>query len=133
MGKIDRRLKRILGLARQAPPKSTADPAPPFLARQVFERWQNEPAIDSSRSRFRPALVLAGGAVALVLAGGLAFLLWPSLGKKLQVVEAEAQEAPAESLKELAMIVEQPPVWQGGQELSAWLTVLRSATEKGKP
>ena len=63
MNEIDRRLKRILGLARQASPKSTADPAPPFLARQVFERWQNEPPTDSSRSRFRPALVLAGGAV----------------------------------------------------------------------
>ena len=133
MSKIDQRLKRILGLARQAPPKSTGDPAPPFLARQVFERWQNEPAMDSPRPCFRPALVLAGGAVALVLAGGLAFLLWPNLGKKPQIVEAEAQGAPAERLKELAMIVEQPPVWQGGQEQSAWLTVLRSATEPGKP
>ena len=114
MGKIDRRLKRILGLARQAPPNRRETQRRLSWLGRCSSVGRTNRQQDSSRSRFRPALVLAGGAVALVLAGGLASCCGPALGRSRRSSRRKDRSARRVS-RNWRMIVEQPPVWQGGR------------------
>lgn len=129
MNDLDRKLNRLLHLARQAPSVSPADPAPPFLARRIVRLWQSNRS-HSTTPRKRWYLVTATtGIVVVMVSIGLFSLLRHEQFDGNSSASARATELAGDDLKELTLLVSEPPVVPVHQSQAAWLAVLNKATQ----
>jgi hypothetical protein len=123
----NRPLKHLLDLARQAPPIPPGDPAPPFLARQIIRQWRKQPAA-SSAPQFAWRFAAVVGTALLLAALVLMLRLGP--GRDLPPEFSSVPPVfPTDDLRDLALLVTEPPVAPIHHSQFAWLSVLVELSE----
>jgi hypothetical protein len=127
MNELNRQLKRLLDLARQAPSAPPGDPAPPFLARQVIRQWQKKPSPPRA-PQFAWRLAALAGTGLLLMALVLTLMLVS--GRDSQPELAATPASSTDDLRDLALLVTEPPVIPIHQSQSAWLSVLVELSER---